>query len=775
MTHKSIVRRITVASVLLVLCGIALAVAGAYWLVYQQAIRNYDSRLEQQLHVLAGSLMHPLWSFDDRAIRVIADTFSAHDDVVHIKIFSDPEEPPLYQVQRSSNSKILYQSKAIKYKGQVIGGIEIGIAMDAYYETVKGILWFGLGSAILISLLISLGIRRFLTKYLRAPLDTLSRWAGQMASGDYEGVSGDIRDLELQDLADRFQSMAAVIAHREMDLRKLSMATEQSPVSVVITDTKGRIEYVNRAFEKITGYSAEEVMGQNAGLVKSGETPDAYYQELWATIQAGRPWMGEFINRTKDGRAICERAWIAPVLNAAGQISNFIGVKEDVTLQKRQEQQLLHQAHFDTLTNLPNRFLCLDRLSQLLKEGHRDSRYVAVIFMDLDDFKKVNDSLGHEAGDRLLVHTAQRLADVVRESDTVGRLGGDEFIVLIGDLNSPSAAATVADSLLACLHRPFRLDNRELLLTGSLGIACFPGDGGTTADLLRNADTAMYHAKGEGGNAYRYFTAAMNRGVSRRLRLEEQLHGALERRELTAFYQPIVDCRTARWVAAEALLRWRNPALGAVPPSEFIPVAEQTGLIVPIGEYVLRSALEALALWQQMLDADFRMTVNVSPRQFRDPNLMRVVGQSLQDSAVDAGSLTLEITEGVLMGGQAGIEGAIATLDRLGVNIALDDFGTGCSSLSYLRRYPFDTLKVDRSFVADLLKDSADRELVNATIRMADALGLKVVAEGVETEQQAAVLSGLGCNWAQGYLFGKPMPRDEFTTALKTLAEHTVA
>jgi diguanylate cyclase (GGDEF)-like protein/PAS domain S-box-containing protein len=774
MTSKSIVRRITVASVLLVLFGIVLAIAGAYWLVYQQAIRDYDTRLEQQLNVLAGSLIQPLWSFDDRAIRVIADTYGAHEDVVLVKVFSDPRESPVYQVSRPSQSRILHQRKTIEYKGQVIGGIEIGISMDAYYETLKSILWFGLGSAILISLLISLGLRRFLTKYLRAPLRTLSHWAGQMASGDYAGVSGEIRESELQDLAGRFQGMASVIAQREMDLRKLTMATEQSPVSVVITDTEGRIEFVNQAFEQITGYSAGEVLGKNAGLVKSGETPDAYYHELWATIQSGRPWRGEFINLTKDGRTICERARIAPVKNAEGQISNYIGVKEDITLQKRQEQQLLHQAHFDTLTDLPNRFLCLDRLSQLIKEGHRDSRHVAVIFMDLDDFKKVNDSLGHETGDRLLVHTAQRLADVVRESDTVGRLGGDEFIVLIGDLHSPSEAAAVADILLACLQRPFRLDNRELLLTASLGIACFPGDGTDTVDLLRNADTAMYHSKGEGGNTYRYFTAAMNRGVSHRLRLEEQLHGALERRELAVYYQPIVDCRSARWVGAEALLRWNNPALGAVPPAEFIPIAEHTGLIVPIGEYVLRSALEALGGWRETLDADFRITVNVSPRQFRDPNLTHVVDQSLKDSAIESGSLTLEITEGVLLGAQSGVDAAIAGLERLGVNMALDDFGTGYSSLSYLRRYPFDTLKIDRSFVSDLMSDSADRELVNAAIKMAGALGLKVVAEGVETEQQAAVLSSLGCDWAQGYLFGKPMPRDEFTSSLKSAAERPV-
>jgi diguanylate cyclase (GGDEF)-like protein/PAS domain S-box-containing protein len=577
--------------------------------------------------------------------------------------------------------------------------------------------------------------------------------------GDQLQVLGTIRDITEQ-------------VRAEEQIRTLSLAIEQSPVSVVITDTDANIEYVNSAFEKVTGYSAEEVIGLNPRLLNSGKTPSSQFKKLWGAISNGKQWQGEFQNRKKNGEIFWEYAQFAPVVDNSGSIRHYLAVKEDITLRKQQEDLILHQAHFDTLTDLPNRFLALDRLSQLLNEAQRNDEVVAVLFLDLDDFKKINDSLGHETGDKILIEAAVRLRNVVRSGDTVGRLGGDEFIVLLGGLTDAADAQAIAENLLNRFKDPFRIDGRELILSVSIGIASFPVDGDNDSELLRKADSAMYHSKELGRNAYSYFTDAMNRNVSRRLALEEQMHGALNRGEFTVVYQPKVDISSGNIMGAEALLRWFNPAIGHVSPAEFIPIAEQTGLIVPLGKFVLTEVLSITALLQKEHNPDFRMAANLSPRQFRDTDLVSFIKDALHQSGVTSESLELEITEGVLLGGHAYINDTLATLSDLGVSVAMDDFGTGYSSLSYLRSYPFTTLKIDRSFIMGIEKDTADRELINAIVAMAHALNLTVVAEGVETEEQLSYLKNLGCDYAQGYLFSKPVSVDAIKSLLtKGIAE----
>jgi len=450
-----------------------------------------------------------------------------------------------------------------------------------------------------------------------------------------------------------------------------------------------------------------------------------------------------------------------------GKPIRFIGTHSDLTDKKNAEEIILHQAHFDVLTDLPNRFLSLDRLSQLLIDARRNNKLVGVLFLDLDDFKKINDSLGHEAGDKLLVDTSKRLSKAVQKRDTVGRLGGDEFIILLGDLKKASDISPVAEKLISQFKRSFIIDAHELIMTASLGISVFPENGEDPSLLLRNADSAMYHAKEQGRNTFSYFTNAMNLEVSRRFALEEQMHGALDRGEFEVLFQPQVDVISGRILGAEALLRWHNPSLGNVTPDEFIPIAEQTGVIVPLGKYVLTEALKRTAHWQQGSHQAFRIAVNLSPRNFRDPDLINQVKESVSQYEIPLESLELEITEGVLMSGHNYIDEALTALSKLGISIAMDDFGTGYSSLSYLRNYPFDVLKIDRSFVNHITVDASDRELINAAIAMAHGLNLKVVAEGVETKEQLAVLKTMGCDYAQGYLFGKPMPASDMTTMLK--------
>ena len=425
--------------------------------------------------------------------------------------------------------------------------------------------------------------------------------------------------------------------------------------------------------------------------------------------------------------------------------------------QRRHENRLFYQAHFDALTDLPNRFLALNHLEQLLKEAREHDHKVAVLFLDLDDFKKINDSLGHEVGDQLLIEAAQRLRDSVRSDDTVARLGGDEFVVMLGGINSARDAQSVAEKLLDQFQNPYRWSHRELVLTLSIGIAIYPDNGDCQAELMRNADSAMYYSKRQGRNVYHFFTNAMNQNATRRLLLEEQLRGALERNELSLCYQPLIDVSTGSMAGVEALIRWNNPALGAVSPDEFIPIAEQSGLIVPIGRYVLMQALTSLAHWQRSYGWDLKISVNLSPRQFRDPTLLSYIKQTLAQTGVSSHCLELEITEGVLISSHTKIGQSLNELNELGVSIAMDDFGTGYSSLSYLRRYPFDTLKIDRSFVSDITIDPQDRELVNAVIAMAHSLGLTVVAEGVESEAELSYLNKRGCDLVQGYLFSRPL------------------
>lgn len=442
-------------------------------------------------------------------------------------------------------------------------------------------------------------------------------------------------------------------------------------------------------------------------------------------------------------------------------------LRTEIGERKLAEEKILHQAHYDSLTELPNRLLSLDRLSQLLKEAQRDDEKVVVMFLDLDDFKKVNDTLGHETGDKLLIEAAERLNKVVRKGDTVGRLGGDEFIILLGGLQDAADARSVAENLLSAFRDAFKIDGRQLVLTTSVGIAVYPDDGSIPSELLRNADSAMYCSKEMGRNTYSYFTDEMNRQVSRRLTIEEHMHGALERGEFSVNYQPQVDIESGEIVSAEALLRWENPVLGKVPPSEFIPIAEQNGFIVPIGQFVLIEAVSMGRVWQQQTNLPFKIAINLSPRQFRDPGLVRFIGETLRTYEMSPPSLELEITEGVLMDASSAVNTALSNLNDLGVSIAMDDFGTGYSSINYLRNYPFDILKIDRSFVKDISDDPAARELINAVISMSHSLGLKVVAEGVETEEHVVYLASKGCEIGQGYFFSKPVSSGDMTEIIE--------
>lgn len=552
----------------------------------------------------------------------------------------------------------------------------------------------------------------------------------------------------------------------EADLRKLSRVVEQSPVSVVITNVDGAIEYVNPKFLELTGYTAKEVIGQRPSILKSGLTSDATYTDLWKTIISGREWRGEFRNRKKNGELFWEYASISPITGFDGAISHFLAVKEDITVRKMYEKQLLHQAHFDQLTKLPNRLLALDRLSQALHRAHQNNHLVALMFVDLDNFKTVNDTLGHAVGDRLLVSAALRLRGCVRTTDTVARLGGDEFLIILVDLSSIAGCEVANHKILDVFSQPFQLEGHELVVTASVGVAVYPSDGEDPHVLLRNADAALYRAKEQGRHTYRFFTAEMNLRALERLNLESQLRYAQEREEFAVHFQPIIDLRLNAIVGTEALLRWNNAQLGSVPPDRFIPIAEDTGLIVPMGEWVLRRACRQLADWRAMFGTSLYVSVNVSPRQFLETGFTQTVARILNETGIRAEFLELEITERLLLDDSPQTTETLRELIRMGVNFAIDDFGTGHSALSYLKRFTFHALKIDRSFLHDATTNSGAAALATAIIAMAHSLGLKVIGEGAETKSQVEFLYAEGCDMAQGYYLSQPLPSEHFAEFL---------
>lgn len=428
--------------------------------------------------------------------------------------------------------------------------------------------------------------------------------------------------------------------------------------------------------------------------------------------------------------------------------------------------QLQYQAHFDSLTNLPNRVLAFDRLSQVIADSERHERSAAVLILDIDDFKKINDTLGHEAGDIIIIEAATRLNDVVRTGDTVSRLGGDEFIILLNDLAHADDVLPIIQKIITGFGEPFKIKDRELVLTVSIGVAIYPENGRSPAELFRCADIAMYNSKKLGRNTYSYFTKDMHTKMERQVQIEEYMHGAIERGEFSTYFQPKIHIETGDVCGFEALVRWHNPQLGSISPMEFIPIAENNGLIVTIGRFVLTESLKALSEWQVAFDRALTMAVNLSPRQFREESLVAEIENLLNKYNINPMDLELEITEGLLISSHIDAEKALRKLKRLGINIAMDDFGTGYSSLSYLRTYPFDTLKIDREFIKDFGEDQSDRELVFAAIAMAHALGLTVVAEGVETAEQLQILKTQSCDIAQGFYFSKPMPLEAISDYL---------
>ena len=569
------------------------------------------------------------------------------------------------------------------------------------------------------------------------------------ANGEIYGVCGISTDITEKKRA-------------EQRLRQSAAVFENISEGMFITDVAGKILDVNRAFSEITGYSRTEVLGANPRLWKSARHDEDFYRAMWRSITTRGQWRGEVWNRRKDGNLYPAQLTISSINDGEGRLMHYVALFSDITSLKRSEEQLERLAHHDPLTELPNRLLFNARLRHALEQSRRNRQQLALLFIDLDRFKHINDSFGHVVGDELLRQVAERLTDCMRGEDTVARIGGDEFIVLLENIGEPSHGVVAAKKILGSFAAPFPLQGRELFISPSIGISVYPRDGSDCGALLRNADTAMYRAKESGRNGFAFYTEEMTAQALQRVSLESDLRKALERGELLLHYQPQLDMRAGELIGAEALLRWQQPEAGWIPPDSFIPLAEENGMILPIGEWVLYTACRQAKSWLEQGLAFGRISVNIATPQIQRGDLVALVERVLRETGLPPHCLELEVTESVIMEDFDRVIAVLESLQAMGVRLAMDDFGTGYSSLANLKRLPIERLKIDQSFVRDIPHDANDMAITRAVIALGLSLQLEVIAEGVETEQQRQFLLDEGCRLGQGYLFQRPVAADLF-------------
>jgi len=543
----------------------------------------------------------------------------------------------------------------------------------------------------------------------------------------------------------------------------------ESVQAIIITDKDGTILRVNPAFTRITGYSSDDAVGQNPRLLNSGRHDQKFYQTFWSSILNMGYWQDEIWNRRKNGEVFPTWQTITAVRDKQKNICQFISIFSDITEKKVSEEHIFHLAHYDIVTGLHNRASFQELLEKAIIHAQRNKEQLALLYLDLDNFKHINDASGHAAGDMLLKHIATRMTDLMREEDIIARLGGDEFVILLSNINTSQNAARIAGKVLSELANPILLDNIEVVVTGSIGISTYPADGTDTASLLKNADVAMYRAKKNGRNNFQFFTSEMNAQAEERLILESDMRKALEKHEFVLHYQPQADLQSGEIIACEALIRWQHPDRGLIPPNVFIPVAEDSGLINPLFDWIIHTACKQHQLWRQSNLPAMRIAVNMSARQFINQKLLlSTVKKAIEDSAIDPQYLELEITESIIMDNIDVTINTLQALRDMGIKLSIDDFGTGYSSMAYLKRLPLDKLKIDQSFVCDITTDPDDAIIVQTTIALGHNLHLDVIAEGVETQQQLQFLKDNGCDEIQGYYFSRPVPADELAELMRT-------
>lgn len=755
-------------------------------------LRLAHGRRDDLKYTLASGMDNALLKKLKAAKRVPQKTTNAfiEDSSWTSKVMSASLDAPIIETQFYGLGTSVFSSAVIKL-ATTPWTIIVSQPQDVFLEPVVAQTknaFILVGFIILVVVLIVMAA----TQLLLGPVKRLTSVVKKIADGDLTAKANVEADDEIGSLASAFNDMTKNINNLIMDLEaeagnhrltaenlnKVSQAIEQSPVSVMITGLDGSIEYVNPQLCKVTGYKADEIIGKNPRILKSGHTPAMQFKNMWNAITSGHSWAGELYNKKKNGDLFWENVTISPIKNNENVITHYLAIKEDISLRKDYEERLLYQASYDKLTDLPNRTLAYDRIQQAIVNAIREQKHIALLYMDFDHFKNINDTLGHEAGDEFLTYMAGRLKECVRDFDTVARLGGDEFLIMLVEIDTHNGKEAISfeeqvrnktEDILSRVSKPCVIEDMEFSVTASVGIAIFPQDGDDPHVLLRNADTAMYRSKRKGRDTYEVFTPEMSDVVMKRVEIDNKLRRALENSDFYLKYQALMDAKSETIVGAEALIRWEDEELGEVSPEEFVPLAEESGLIVEIGNWVLDTAFADVKKWRENPDfKDFYIAINLSSRQFRGKDIVKDIADRLKRHDLPGSILELEITERLLMKDVPHVINILNQFKAMGISLSIDDFGTGYSSLSYLKRFPFDVLKIDRSFISDIGEDPDDTALCDAIIAMAHSLGLSIIGEGVENKFQYEFLNQRGVETIQGYYVSKPMINDEFLKFITT-------
>jgi diguanylate cyclase (GGDEF)-like protein/PAS domain S-box-containing protein len=696
-------------------------------------------------------------------------------------LFSDNDKSPTLRVVvpfitstnfRGTNCLSCHQVQP----GTVNGAASITIDMTddlKFVRKTRLVLWAG---QLLLQLILIVTTHLLIRKFMR-PLNRLrAAMESTQLNSSFENfvpVTLESNDeYEVRKLAETYNQMSKALRNSEKSMKVAALIYRENPDAIMVTDENNLIVDVNPAFTRITGYTLQDVKGKDPKVMQSGRHGNAFYVEMWRGILAGG-WEGEIWDKRKDGKVYAKYAHINALYDQNGHVYRYVAQFSDITEKKQKDELIEKQAKYDPLTNLPNRRLFHDRLEEALNTTRQNGLSMALFFIDLDRFKEINDTLGHAKGDYLLKEAARRISQSVRESDTVCRLGGDEFTVLLPDFTHREQADIRAESIIRNLNRPYHFpdDGRAYYISASLGITFYPDDATDAEQLLKNADQAMYRAKSQGRNCYCYFTPPMRQNAEKRLEMVSDLHHAISSGEFMVYFQPIVELQSKKILKAEALVRWKHPVHGMVSPSEFIPLAEESGLIHEIGEWVFKESILWMKRWTDLYDKTLQVSINMSPLQFRGAgeNVINSI-RYLQEIGLPGTHVAVEITEGLLLNSDSEVYDNMLRLRDAGIQVTIDDFGTGYSSLSYLKKFAIDFLKIDKSFVEHLGIEHGDLALSKAIVVMAHELGIKTIGEGVETQQQLDMLAEAGCDYVQGYLFSKPLTPMDFEVLLS--AQH---